>query len=60
MSSHLPACRLRVRGRPPRRRYTYYTVADPRVADLVTLASTLAADNAEALASCVRIVPVAS
>jgi len=50
VSSHLPACR----------RYTYYTVADPRVADLVTLASTLAADNAEALASCVRIVPVAS
>lgn len=38
-------------------RFTWYTVADPRVADLVTLARSLAADNAEALAGCVRIAP---
>jgi DNA-binding transcriptional ArsR family regulator len=38
-------------------RFTYYKVADPRVADLVMLARSLAADNAEALASCVRIAP---
>jgi hypothetical protein len=41
-------------------RYTFYTVADPWVADLVMLARSLAAGNAEALASCVRITPVAS
>ena len=40
-------------------RYTFYTVADPRVANLVMLARSLAAGNAEALASCVRIAPVA-
>jgi len=34
-------------------RFAYYTVADPRVADLVMLA----ADNAAALADCVRIDP---
>jgi DNA-binding transcriptional ArsR family regulator len=38
-------------------RFTWYTVADPRVADLVVLARSLAADNAEALAGCVRIAP---
>jgi len=38
-------------------RFTYYTVADPRVADLVILTGSLAVDNAEALASCVRIAP---
>ena len=38
-------------------RFTYYQVSDPRVADLVMLARSLAADNAEALASCVRITP---
>jgi ArsR family transcriptional regulator, cadmium/lead-responsive transcriptional repressor len=32
-------------------------VADPRVADLVLLARSLAADNAVALAECVRIAP---
>jgi ArsR family transcriptional regulator, cadmium/lead-responsive transcriptional repressor len=38
-------------------RYAHYTVADPRVADLVMLARSLAADNAAALAACVRIPP---
>jgi DNA-binding transcriptional ArsR family regulator len=38
-------------------RFTWYTVTDPRVADLVTLARSLATDNAEALAGCVRIAP---
>jgi ArsR family transcriptional regulator, cadmium/lead-responsive transcriptional repressor len=38
-------------------RFAYYTVADPRVADLVMLARSLAADNAAALADCVRIAP---
>jgi DNA-binding transcriptional ArsR family regulator len=38
-------------------RFTWYRVADPRVADLVILARSLAADNAEALAGCVRIAP---
>jgi ArsR family transcriptional regulator, cadmium/lead-responsive transcriptional repressor len=38
-------------------RFAWYTVADPRVADLVTLARSLAADNAAALADCVRIAP---
>jgi ArsR family transcriptional regulator, cadmium/lead-responsive transcriptional repressor len=38
-------------------RFAWYKVADPRVAGLVTLARTLAADNAAALADCVRIPP---
>jgi ArsR family transcriptional regulator, cadmium/lead-responsive transcriptional repressor len=38
-------------------RFAYYRVADPRVADLVTLARSLAADNAAALSDCVRIDP---
>jgi ArsR family transcriptional regulator, cadmium/lead-responsive transcriptional repressor len=38
-------------------RYAYYTVADPRVADLVTLAHALAADNACAITGCRRIAP---
>jgi hypothetical protein len=38
-------------------RFAYYTVADPRVADLVMLARSLAADNAAALADCVRTAP---
>jgi DNA-binding transcriptional ArsR family regulator len=41
-------------------RFAWYTVADPRVADLVTLARSLAADNAAALAECVRIAPGAA
>ncbi|MFC5993780.1 ArsR/SmtB family transcription factor [Pseudonocardia hispaniensis] len=36
-------------------RFAYYQVADPRVADLVLLARSLAADNAAALAACMRI-----
>lgn len=36
-------------------RRTYYTVTDPRVADLVLQARSLAADNAAALAACMRI-----
>jgi ArsR family transcriptional regulator, cadmium/lead-responsive transcriptional repressor len=38
-------------------RFAWYEVADPRVADLVMLARSLAADNAAALADCVRITP---
>jgi ArsR family transcriptional regulator, cadmium/lead-responsive transcriptional repressor len=38
-------------------RFAYYTVADTRVAGLVMLARSLAADNAAALADCVRIAP---
>jgi DNA-binding transcriptional ArsR family regulator len=38
-------------------RFAWYRVADPRVADLVTLARSLAADNAAALSDCVRIAP---
>src|SRR6266700_2684244 len=38
-------------------RNAFYRVADPRVADLVMLARSLAADNAAALADCVRIGP---
>ena len=38
-------------------RFAWYKVADPRVADLVILARSLAADNAAALADCVRIAP---
>jgi len=38
-------------------RFAYYQVADARVADLVVLARSLAADNAAALSDCVRIDP---
>jgi ArsR family transcriptional regulator, cadmium/lead-responsive transcriptional repressor len=38
-------------------RNAFYRVADSRVADLVTLAHALAADNACALADCQRIAP---
>lgn len=40
-------------------RFAYYRVADPRVAQLVSLARSLAADNAAALAACMRITPKA-
>ncbi|AXB41448.1 ArsR/SmtB family transcription factor [Amycolatopsis albispora] len=40
-------------------RFAYYTVTDPRVAELVLLARSLAADNAAALAACMRITPTA-
>ncbi|MPZ66119.1 MAG: metalloregulator ArsR/SmtB family transcription factor [Pseudonocardiaceae bacterium] len=36
-------------------RFAYYQVSDPRVAELVLLARSLAADNATALAACMRI-----
>lgn len=36
-------------------RFAHYTVVDPRVAELVLLARSLAADNAAALAACMRI-----
>jgi ArsR family transcriptional regulator, cadmium/lead-responsive transcriptional repressor len=39
-------------------RFTRYQVADPRVADLVVMARSMAADNAAALAACVHIPPV--
>jgi DNA-binding transcriptional ArsR family regulator len=38
-------------------RHAYYTVADPRVADLVMLAHALAVDNCAALDVCQRIPP---
>jgi DNA-binding transcriptional ArsR family regulator len=38
-------------------RFTWYKVADPRVADLVVLARSMAADNTAALAACVHIAP---
>jgi DNA-binding transcriptional ArsR family regulator len=38
-------------------RRAFYRVTDPRVADLVLLARSLACDNAAALAECVRIPP---
>lgn len=38
-------------------RFTWYAVADPRAADLVTLARSLAADNAAVIAESVRISP---
>ena len=38
-------------------RFAWYKVADPRVADLVMLARSPAADNAAAIADCVRIPP---
>ena len=58
VSAHL-ACLADCGYVQPRRegRFAYYKVADPRVADLVTLARSLAADNAAALADCVRIAP---
>jgi ArsR family transcriptional regulator, cadmium/lead-responsive transcriptional repressor len=40
-------------------RNAFYRVADPRVADLVVLARSMAADNAAALAACVYIGPAA-
>ena len=56
VSSHL-AClsdcgyvQLRRQGR-----FSYYRVTDPRFAELVLLARSLAADNAAALAACMRI-----
>ncbi|HEY3609736.1 MAG TPA: metalloregulator ArsR/SmtB family transcription factor [Pseudonocardiaceae bacterium] len=36
-------------------RFAYYKVRDPRVAELVTLARSFAAENAAALAACIRI-----
>jgi ArsR family transcriptional regulator, cadmium/lead-responsive transcriptional repressor len=36
-------------------RFSFYRVSDPRVAEVVSLARALAADNAAALAACVRI-----
>jgi len=36
-------------------RHTFYRVADPRVAELVLLARSLAADNTAAIAECARI-----
>ncbi|MEH0826285.1 ArsR/SmtB family transcription factor [Micromonospora sp. CPCC 205554] len=38
-------------------RRTFYSVTDPRVADLILQARSLAADNAAALAACIRITP---
>ncbi|GAB3394189.1 winged helix-turn-helix transcriptional regulator [Amycolatopsis echigonensis] len=38
-------------------RFAYYRVTDPRVAELVMLARALVADNASALAACLRIDP---
>jgi DNA-binding transcriptional ArsR family regulator len=38
-------------------RNAFYRVADPRVADLVVLARSMAADNAAALAACVYVGP---
>jgi DNA-binding transcriptional ArsR family regulator len=38
-------------------RFAYYRVVDPRVAELVMLARALVADNAAALAACLRIAP---
>ncbi|TAM83693.1 MAG: ArsR family transcriptional regulator, partial [Jatrophihabitans sp.] len=58
VSSHL-AC-LAVCGYVQVRRagrFAHYKVTDPRVAELVLLARSLAADNAAALAACVRIPP---
>jgi DNA-binding transcriptional ArsR family regulator len=41
-------------------RYSYYRVVDPRVAELVLLTRSLAADNAAALAACTRLADDAS
>lgn len=38
-------------------RFSYYHVTDPRAAELVMLARSLAADNTAALAACMRIAP---
>lgn len=38
-------------------RYTFYRIGDPRVAELVLLGRSLAADNAAALSECMRIDP---
>lgn len=38
-------------------RFAHYRVTDPRVADLVMLARSLAADNSAALAACMRVAP---
>lgn len=38
-------------------RHVFYQVADPRAADLVMLARSMASDNAAALAACVHIAP---
>ena len=46
-----------VPGRGARDTGAGWLVADPRVADLVTLARSLAADHAAALAECVSIAP---
>jgi len=56
VSSHL-GCLADCRYVEMRRegRFVYYRVADPRVAELVLLARALAADNANAIADCVRI-----
>ena len=56
VSSHL-ACLAGCGYVQPRRsgRNVFYRVADPRVADLVVLARSMAADNAAALAACVHI-----
>lgn len=39
-------------------RFSHYRVVDPRVADLVVLARSLAADNCTALTACERIAPL--
>jgi hypothetical protein len=36
-------------------RFAYYRVADPRVAELVSLAQSLGAENAATIAACMRI-----
>jgi DNA-binding transcriptional ArsR family regulator len=39
-------------------RFVHYRVADPRVAEIVLLARVLSAENAGAVAECVRMAPV--
>lgn len=41
-------------------RFAHYRATDPRVADLVLAARSLAADNTDALAACIRIEPAQS
>ena len=36
-------------------KYVYYRITDPRIRDLVDLARTIMADNAGAIASCLRL-----
>ncbi len=36
-------------------RFIYYRITDPRMADLMRLARTIMADNAEAITSCLRL-----